>query len=255
MGNIVVTYLLMFFVTLAYTLLFGESETLWSILICGVCIWAGNQLCPPKKTDEYKAPLYKKISAVILVVSIAVVGYNVIQVWKLDHVSEEKTSSSKSKEIVEYYNDTDSYSSSTSPEMQEALSFLLPDSYDVSLFKNNYPMVWGYIQKNAEYPNTYLSTYMNIWGKLQKYHGDGIPFDTLNTYEQTLVNFPEIGPNIYFANNKTKTYHSSKDCYALLASNIVVVKKTENLKEYDPCSKCVGDTQHINAVRKMYGYK
>lgn len=137
-------------------------------------------------------------------------------------------------------------------EMVEALS---PDSYDEMAFKTHYPMVWGYIQKNAEYPNTYLATYMNIWGKLQKYHGDGIPFDTLNSYEQTLVNYPKIGSFIYFANIKSSTYHSTKECYELLKSENVVARKAEKLTEFDPCSKCVGDTQHVNKVRRMNGYK
>lgn len=226
----------------------------------GISLWLGNRIVP-RKEEEKEEPIQikenfkrepegnkgkksKSWGIIVFVVIIFIVPIVIGTVMFGDVASDSHLTEKK----------VESYSPSVSREEQEILSSLSPDSYEVALFKQDYPMVWGYIQKNTEYPNTYLTTYMEIWGKLQKYHGDGIPFDTLNSYEQTLVNYPKIGSFIYFANSKTTTYHSIQECYELLKSENVVARKTEKLKDYEPCSKCVGDTQHINKVRKMYGF-
>lgn len=107
-------------------------------------------------------------------------------------------------------------------------------------YQMNYPMTWGYISKYSSAPESYLQTYDRIWGDLQRYHGDGIPFDTLSRYEQSLVNYPGIGSYIYFANASSREYHSTVYCYTLLRSN-PVQRSSRYASQYNPCSKCVGD--------------
>ena len=110
----------------------------------------------------------------------------------------------------------------------------------VFYYQMNYPMTWGYISKYSSAPESYLQTYDRIWGDLQRYHGDGIPFDTLSRYEQSLVNYPGIGSYIYFANASSREYHSTVYCYTLLRSN-PVQRSSRYASQYNPCSKCVGD--------------
>lgn len=123
-------------------------------------------------------------------------------------------------------------------------------------YKKNYPMTWGFINKNYQYPDVYVDYYDRVWGKLQSFHGDGIVFDTLNSYEQSLVEYPSIKTFVYFANEKTDEYHSTTMCYTLLKSQKTIITRNYGcIGDYDPCSKCVGDTQHVNTVRRMNGYK
>lgn len=107
-------------------------------------------------------------------------------------------------------------------------------------YQMNYPMTWGYISKYAAVPESYIQTYDRIWGDLQRYHGDGIPFDTLSRYEQSLVNYPGIGSYIYFASASSREYHSTVYCYTLLRST-PVQRSSRFASQYNPCSKCVGD--------------
>lgn len=109
-----------------------------------------------------------------------------------------------------------------------------------SYYQDNYPMTWGYINKNADDPYEYIEFYDDVWGDMQKYTGDGINFDTLTRYEQSLVNYPRIGSYVYFASSSSKEYHSTKQCYSLLKSNPVSRPSSQRYK-YNPCSKCVGD--------------
>lgn len=109
-----------------------------------------------------------------------------------------------------------------------------------SYYQRKYPMVWGYIKKNSSSPYEYIEYYHQVWGRLQAYTGDGINFDTLTRYEQSLVNYPYVGKYIYFANAKTKEYHSTYKCYTLLKSN-PVSRDASYAYMYNPCSKCVGD--------------
>ena len=103
-----------------------------------------------------------------------------------------------------------------------------------------YPSTWAYIYKNAEDPYEYIEYYDSVWGDLQRYHGDGIPFNTLTSYEQSLVHYPEKGSYIYFASKTSKTYHSTAKCYTLLKSNVVSRLATISSR-FEPCSKCVGE--------------
>lgn len=103
-----------------------------------------------------------------------------------------------------------------------------------------YPSTWAYIYKNAEDPYEYIEYYNSVWGDLQRYHGDGITFDTLTSYEQTLVNYPGIGNYVYKASKTSKTYHSTTKCYTLLKSTPVLTF-AYNTRGLDPCSKCVGE--------------
>lgn len=109
----------------------------------------------------------------------------------------------------------------------------------ITYYKMNFPMTWGYISKYADSPANYIVYYHNVWGDLQKYHGDGIPFDTLSRYEQSLVNYPPIGLYIYFAKG-SNTYHSTRDCYTLLRSE-TSFRGAKSAYMYEPCSKCVGE--------------
>lgn len=110
----------------------------------------------------------------------------------------------------------------------------------VAYYQKNYPMVWGYIRKNASNPASYIKYYHQVWGDLQSYTGDGINFDTLTRYEQSLVNYPRIGSYVYFSSAKSKEYHSTSMCYSLLKSK-PVSRPASQRYNYDPCSKCVGD--------------
>ena len=110
-----------------------------------------------------------------------------------------------------------------------------------SYYQRNYPAVWGYIKKNASDPYSYIEFYHQVWGDLQEYTGDGINFDTLTWYEQSLVNYPDIGSFIYFANPDSKEYHSTSKCYTLLKSYPTSSKSSAYAYKYNPCSKCVGD--------------
>ena len=107
-------------------------------------------------------------------------------------------------------------------------------------YQENYPMVWGYIQKNADDPDEYIKYYNQVWGDLQRYTGDGINFDTLTRYEQSLVNYPPIGSWVYFASSKSNEYHSTSMFYTLLKSS-PVFRPSSQRHNYYPCSKCVGD--------------
>lgn len=109
----------------------------------------------------------------------------------------------------------------------------------ITYYKMNFPMTWGYISKYSDNPSEYIVFYHDVWGDLQKYHGDGIPFDTLSWYEQSLVDYPDIGSYIYFAVGG-KTYHSTRDCYTLLRSE-TSLRSSQFASQYSPCSKCVGD--------------
>ena len=102
-----------------------------------------------------------------------------------------------------------------------------------------YPQTWGYIAKYSGDPFNYLEYYHSVWGRLQEYHGDGIVFDTLTSYEQTLVSYPPIGSYIYLVSGGV-TYHSTPDCYTLLRSEVHSESSTR-CKYYEPCSTCVGD--------------
>lgn len=107
-------------------------------------------------------------------------------------------------------------------------------------YQDYYPMVWGYIKKNADRPYDYIEYYHEVWGDLQAYTGDGINFDTLTRYEQSLVNYPAIGQWIYFATSKSIEYHSTNMCYTLLRS-APVFRPASQRYNYNPCSKCVGN--------------
>lgn len=110
----------------------------------------------------------------------------------------------------------------------------------VSYYQDNYPMVWGYVRKNASNPASYIQYYHRVWGDLQEYTGDGINFDTLTRYEQSLVNYPRIGTYVYFATSSSSTYHSTNMCYSLLKSDPISRPASQRYK-YNPCSKCVED--------------
>lgn len=106
-------------------------------------------------------------------------------------------------------------------------------------YQHNYPQTWGYISKYADDPFNYLQYYHSVWGRLQVYHGDGIPFGTLTAFEQRLVSYPPIKSYIYLATGQT-TYHSTPDCYTLLRSD-VYAEPSKYFSFYEPCSKCVGE--------------
>lgn len=107
-------------------------------------------------------------------------------------------------------------------------------------YQQNYPMVWGYIEKNTAFPEDYIEFYHDVWGDLQKYTGDGINFRTLTKREQMLVDYPTIGSYIFFSSANSREYHSTYKCYTLLKSN-PIAKKSSLAYMYSPCSKCVGE--------------
>ena len=107
-------------------------------------------------------------------------------------------------------------------------------------YKENYPKTWGYIKKYADDPLDYVEFYDSVWGDLQEYMGDGIPFETLTKYEQSLVNYPKLWNTVFVASTSSNTYHSTADCYTLLRSS-PLAKPYSKYKDKDPCSKCVGD--------------
>lgn len=107
-------------------------------------------------------------------------------------------------------------------------------------YKINFPMTWGYIKKNVMMAEEYLEYYDHVWGDLQEYLGDGIPFDTLTKYEMSLVNYPHVGSRICIAKGG-KTYHSTEKCYTLIKTKVKVWVDASQKWKYSPCSKCVGD--------------
>lgn len=135
----------------------------------------------------------------------------------------------------------DKQSGQTRTNYQQQSARKISKQFDAAeYYQENYPMVWGYIKKNSSSPYEYIKYYHQVWGNLQKHTGDGINFDTLTRYEQSLVNYPSVGRYIYFANAKTKEYHSTYKCYTLLKSN-PVSRDASYAYMYNPCSKCVGD--------------
>lgn len=106
-------------------------------------------------------------------------------------------------------------------------------------YERDYPSTWSYISKHCDDPYDYVVYYDKIWGDLQEYNGDGIVFDTLSSYEQSKVNYPDIGKYIYYTSG-SRTYHSTPLCYTLLRSN-PYQRLSKFSDMYDPCSKCVGD--------------
>lgn len=137
------------------------------------------------------------------------------------------------------YHKPSSYTSFDSS-LYDEYAFLQRATSTAEYYKENYPMTWGYINKNADDPYTYVEFYDNVWGDMQKYTGDGINFDTLTRYEQSLVNYPAIGSYVYFSSTKSREYHSTDKCYSLLKSN-PISRPASHRRNYDPCSKCVGD--------------
>ena len=108
-------------------------------------------------------------------------------------------------------------------------------------YQRNYPATWGYIKKNSSNPYLYVKIYDGIWGALQAYHRDGIPFSTLTKYEMSLIYYPNIGSRIYFSDANSRTYHSTLNCYTLLKSSSPVYRSSSTRYQYEPCSKCVGE--------------
>lgn len=108
-------------------------------------------------------------------------------------------------------------------------------------YQRNFPMTYGYIRKNADNPEAYIRYYDSVWGTLQRYRGDGIPFDTLTSTERALVNYPIIGKYVYFSSSTSNTYHSIKECYSLLKSENIVSRPSSSRYKYSPCSKCVDE--------------
>lgn len=144
---------------------------------------------------------------------------------------------------VDLYDDRTSASTSPSSVANER-STSTPKRNDngvsiAAYYQRYYPVSWAYLFKYADNPYDYVVYYDDVWGDLQKYHGDGISFATLTPYEQSLVNYPTIGSNIYFARGGT-TYHSTYLCYTLLRSQ-VSVRPARYSYMYEPCSKCVGE--------------
>lgn len=127
-------------------------------------------------------------------------------------------------------------------EKQEYVSWNNSISADntAAYYQDYYPLVWGYIKKNADSPYDYIEFYDSVWGDLQEYTGDGINFDTLTRYEQSLVNYPKIGSRVYFSSSTSRNYHSTNMCYSLLKSN-PISRPASQRYSYNPCSKCVGD--------------
>lgn len=107
-------------------------------------------------------------------------------------------------------------------------------------YRNEFPQVWGWIVKYADDPYSYIIFYDRIWGDLQEYHGDGMPFHTLTYYEQSLVHYPARGQYIWMASGST-TYHNTPDCYTLLRSKQIIRYPYAARIHYYPCSKCVGE--------------
>lgn len=109
----------------------------------------------------------------------------------------------------------------------------------VDRYEERYPRTLAYIENYAADPYEYIEFYDKVWGDLQRYNGDGIVFDTLSSYEQSLVNYPDVGKYIYYTSG-SNTYHSTPMCYSLLRSE-VLSRLAKYSYLYSPCSKCVGD--------------
>lgn len=140
------------------------------------------------------------------------------------------------KEFVRLYKECLSYGAnpriSPSPYLAELTKIL-------QLYRNKYPLTWGYISQHADEPEKYILTYHQIWGKLQEAHGDGMIFGTLSAAEQDLVNYPKLGDDIYFASTSAKTYHSTPSCYALLKTRSPLSLNKVFRTSCKRCSKCV----------------
>lgn len=148
-------------------------------------------------------------------------------------------------DVYEDPKDTPTHSNATSARRVTTAATATParnyDDNSVPLYyQRYYPTTWGYIKKYSSDPYTYVKIYDLVWGDLQECHGDGIIFDTLSWYEQTLVHYPGVDDYIYLASYNGTEYHSMPVCYTLLRSSPVSVQSKYAYK-YDPCSKCVGD--------------
>lgn len=192
------------------------------VLILGACLLIGPFVIGmllynlfDKSQSEGHEPSSTMVSVAALALSIVLACVLVQPFGKTDlpaetlHISQTETSYQNNERIAAYY-------------------------------QNNYPMVWGYIRRNAEDPYEYIGYYHDVWGDLQRYTGDGINFDTLGKYEQSLVNYPSIGMYVYFSTAKSRTYHSTRMCYALLKTD-PITRPSHQRFSYSPCSKCVGE--------------
>lgn len=143
------------------------------------------------------------------------------------------------KEFVRLYKDCLSYGAtptiSPSPYLAEATKVL-------QLYRSKYPATWAYISQHADDPEKYILTYHQIWGRLQEAHGDGMIFGTLSAADQQLVNYPQLGDDVYFASISAKTYHSTTSCYALLKTRNPLPHSKIYCTPYKRCSKCVPPT-------------
>lgn len=141
--------------------------------------------------------------------------------------------------LVSFILASSSGTSYTPPALSRATASPQPTNTG-SYYERYYPNTWNYICKYTFSPYEYVKIYDRIWGDLQRYHGDGIPFATLTAYEQSLVNYPDHGQYIYVSSG-SHTYHNTRDCYTLLRSTSVLRYSYISHIRYSPCSKCVGE--------------
>lgn len=173
----------------------------------------GESLATIQETIKYGVPCMATIACALSLVF-----------W----IAQPKTEQHKEEYTVEYEYEDNSWDS------------VVRTAEIAAYYQDYYPMVWGYIKKNADSPYDYIEFYDSVWGDLQEYTGDGINFDTLTRYEQSLVNYPRIGSRVYFSSSTSKEYHSTNMCYSLLKSN-PISRPASQRYSYNPCSKCVGD--------------
>lgn len=181
--------------------------------------------------------LYGCLSLSLLMAFVAAVAYWLYS--KLSKEDEEKPSSIKPVLIlilIQMF----IYSIYVFPLHYDAYSSPV-SSYDkvAERYQEEYPSTWAYISKYSDDPYDYVVYYDIIWGDLQKYHGDGIFFDTLSKYEQSLVDYPTVDEYICRVQG-SNTYHSTASCYTLLRSDVITLSSKYSYL-YEPCSKCVGE--------------
>lgn len=142
---------------------------------------------------------------------------------------------------------TQSYPSKPSPAIRVVKTTAIPLEREPTeadipnipvLYHAKYPKTWRYLQNQSKDPENYVFYYHYIWGRLQEHHGDGIIYGTLTDEEQSLVDYPSVGEFVYLSSEKSKSYHSTPECYSLLRSTPIKADAIHAIVR-ERCTKCV----------------
>ena len=83
----------------------------------------------------------------------------------------------------------------------------------------------------------------STWGEL--FDRYGVVYDTLTSYQKSLINYPKLNTSCVYYVKSGKSYHSVKWCYTLSRSKEILSSSYSSARSrgLSPCSKCVDPKQ------------